>query len=123
VALGALCAQDHSLINICIRMLHIHEGHAAGCMPVRTASIASMSKVLNVKRRRIYDIVNVLQGLRVTTRSEQGLYRWNGTEHVSIHQSLSSHPSCVGRMPVYSFFFLLTPAITQPLLPVVGGVG
>jgi hypothetical protein len=80
---GLLRAQDHSLINICSRMLHIHEGHAAGCTPVRTAAIATMSTVLNVKRRRIYDIVNVLQGLRVTTRSEQGHYRWNGTDHVS----------------------------------------
>jgi len=46
-------------------------------------SIDEMAATLGVKRRRIYDIVNVLEGLSIVTRVHHSHYTWNGEDGVA----------------------------------------
>jgi len=45
-----------------------------------TVEICQLTEHLGVKRRRIYDIVNVLEAIDVVCRVKKNTYRWNGKE-------------------------------------------
>ena len=45
-----------------------------------TVEICQLTEHLGVKRRRIYDIVNVLEAIDVVCRLKKNTYRWNGKE-------------------------------------------
>jgi hypothetical protein len=78
----AAASQDHSLSQITRYLVHIHEHLSPPAARVLSASIATVSAALGVKRRRIYDIVNVLEALDVASREDPSRYRWHGTAKV-----------------------------------------
>ena len=45
-----------------------------------TVEICQLTEHLGVKRRRIYDIVNVLEAIDVVSRVKKNTYRWNGKD-------------------------------------------
>ena len=58
--------QDHSLAFICSQIIATHEHDQRDmCTPSQPVSIDKMAEALGVKRRRIYDIVNVLESVQV----------------------------------------------------------
>jgi len=48
-----------------------------------TVEICQLTEHLGVKRRRIYDIVNVLEAIDLVCRVKKNTYRWNGKEGLS----------------------------------------
>jgi len=67
------------------RVIAIHEyANSHGSTPSRKlTSIDEMATTLGVKRRRIYDIVNVLESLNIASRAQEGKYTWNGVGAVA----------------------------------------
>eukprot|EP01028_Stygiella_incarcerata_P009800 TRINITY_DN477_c0_g1_i1.p1 TRINITY_DN477_c0_g1~~TRINITY_DN477_c0_g1_i1.p1 ORF type:complete len:781 (+),score=217.45 TRINITY_DN477_c0_g1_i1:3391-5733(+) len=72
--------KDHSLSLLCRNFVQHYraggdDGDGVVCLDVA-------AKRLDVERRRIYDVVNVLESLRILTRICKNRYRWNGTDHL-----------------------------------------
>lgn len=49
-----------------------------------TLSIDDVSDALQVERRRIYDIINILESVQIVTRSAKNTYRWHGPENLAV---------------------------------------
>lgn len=49
-----------------------------------TLSIDDVSDALQVERRRIYDIINILESVQIVTRSAKNTYRWHGEENLAV---------------------------------------
>ena len=41
-------------------------------------SVDATAESLRVQRRRIYDVINVLESMQIASRSQDGHYSWNG---------------------------------------------
>eukprot|EP00879_Flechtneria_rotunda_P012758 GHRR01013322.1.p1 GENE.GHRR01013322.1~~GHRR01013322.1.p1 ORF type:complete len:201 (+),score=37.72 GHRR01013322.1:274-876(+) len=48
----------------------------------KDVNLNDVATVLQVSRRRLYDIVNVLEALQMVSRSGKLTYRWEGTAHL-----------------------------------------
>lgn len=49
-----------------------------------TLSIDDCSGALNVHKRRIYDIINILESVQIVTRAKKGTYRWHGPDNLPV---------------------------------------
>jgi len=49
-----------------------------------TLSIDDVSDALQVERRRIYDIINILESVQIVTRSAKNTYRWHGEDNLAV---------------------------------------
>mmetsp|Transcript_10625 Transcript_10625/g.30247 ORF Transcript_10625/g.30247 Transcript_10625/m.30247 type:complete len:496 (-) Transcript_10625:404-1891(-) len=67
--------KDKSLGLLCKNFLHIY-----GDGKQQMISLDDAAESLGVERRRIYDIVNVLESVDVLVRKRKNSYQWNGLE-------------------------------------------
>ena len=58
-------------------------------------SLDLVAKELKVERRRIYDIVNILEAVAVVSRSGKNMYRW------SQHAALRTQPAATAHTPLW----------------------
>ena len=86
----ACCSsQDHSLHNLCLNVLYLHLVQVNySRRPVDFAfTVSEIAAVLNVKPRRIYDIINVMEVLGILVRDldihNNAVYRWLGTSNAA----------------------------------------
>lgn len=61
--------------NILVDFLKTHTGE-----PIETIEV---SDILGISRRRLYDIVNTLDGVGVVKKEEKGMIRWVGSDPMS----------------------------------------
>jgi hypothetical protein len=80
MALRPLPRLDNSLGVLTSRFVKLIKDAPEGCIDLNTAST-----LLNVQKRRIYDITNVLEGIGLIEKSSKNNIRWTG-------QPLSSSP-------------------------------
>lgn len=67
--------KDSSLKFICSRILAQHHSR-----PESEIHLNEFSKYLGVERRRIYDIINILEGFDIVKKREKNVYIWKGVD-------------------------------------------
>lgn len=72
---AARSRRDSSLRFICAKILGRHHGR-----PESEIRLNEFARTLGVERRRIYDIVNILEGFEVVRKREKNVYLWKGVE-------------------------------------------
>ena len=72
--------KDKSLGLLCENFLYLYGDGNEGVI-----SIDTTAQRLGVERRRIYDIVNVLESLRIVQRQAKNRYEWNGLAKMRSH--------------------------------------
>ena len=72
-SLGILC------VNFMIRYNNLQRDHPTTSPSI---SIDEASKYLAVERRRIYDIINILEAIKVVSRKCKNTYYWHGMEGI-----------------------------------------
>eukprot|EP00954_Amorphochlora_amoebiformis_P020497 1339790-Amorphochlora_amoeboformis.AAC.1 len=65
--------KEKSLGMLCGRFLHLYEGKAGVSICLDEAA-----QTLGVERRRIYDIVNILESVEIVSRRGKNQYEWHG---------------------------------------------
>ncbi|CAB4069167.1 E2F7_8 [Lepeophtheirus salmonis] len=72
--------KDKSLGLLCERFIHYFpEKVVNGESP--DIQLDDLAKQMNTERRRIYDIVNVLEAVQMMTKIGKNLYKWHGKTH------------------------------------------
>ncbi|CAH9095870.1 unnamed protein product [Cuscuta epithymum] len=71
------CRKQKSLSLLCSNFLSLYDREG-----VETIGLDDAAKQLGVERRRIYDIVNVLESVGVLSRKAKNMYSWNGFEAI-----------------------------------------
>eukprot|EP00968_Pinguiococcus_pyrenoidosus_P028887 scaffold8178_cov296-Pinguiococcus_pyrenoidosus.AAC.12 len=89
--------KDKSLGLLCSNFMRLFGGDASArdlgdvhsktpCQAIlgagRRISLDEAARELSVERRRIYDIVNILEALQMVTRERKNTYAWHGLEHL-----------------------------------------
>jgi transcription factor E2F7/8 len=70
--------KQKNLGHLCRRFVQIY----ANEIPEHI-SLDGATQRLGVERRRIYDIVNILESFEVVTRSAKNTYKWNGLHKIA----------------------------------------
>jgi transcription factor E2F7/8 len=71
--------KEKSLGQLCKKFLNIYGGEKS-C----TITLDACTQQLKVERRRLYDIVNILESLSAVGRVAKNLYEWKGLESISM---------------------------------------
>ena len=77
--------KEKSLGELCAKFIQLFEGTLGTATRMITGTIFSLdlsATALQVSRRRVYDIVNILGALRAVTREAKNVYQWRGLESV-----------------------------------------
>jgi transcription factor E2F7/8 len=75
---GALYSRkEKSLGELCRRFLHAYGVDGKGVL-----LLDSCTKELGVERRRIYDIINILESFCVIRRRAKNEYQWRGIDQI-----------------------------------------
>ncbi len=69
--------KDKSLGLLCLNFAQMYPEKGA------EVSIDLTAQSLGVERRRIYDIINILESVDIVTRKCKNTYTWNGTSHLT----------------------------------------
>lgn len=77
--------KDKSLSVLCQSFMELYrnappctEGQDNGAI----IEICELSTHLDVKRRRIYDIINIMEALNIVSRMKKNTYRWHGSKNL-----------------------------------------
>jgi transcription factor E2F7/8 len=61
--------------ELCKRFLQLY-----GCEGTEILFLDQCTKELSVERRRIYDIINILESFNVISRQAKNAYKWQGID-------------------------------------------
>jgi len=75
---GIYNRKEKSLGQLCKKFLKLY-GEEKSCV----ISLDSCTKRLGVERRRLYDIINILESFSTVTRKAKNLYEWRGLESIA----------------------------------------
>jgi len=87
--------KDKSLSKLCTRFIEFcRQGHQQVGIAYEI-SLDSAAQELQVERRRLYDVVNVLESIGIITRKAKNVYEYRGFEHVAdtLKQLAKPNPS------------------------------
>lgn len=48
-----------------------------------TINLDAVAKAIEIERRRIYDVTNILEALDIVSRKNKNAYVWHGTGHLA----------------------------------------
>lgn len=74
---GAYNRKERSLGELCRRFLRLYRGEKS-CL----ISLDACTRLLAVERRRLYDIINILESFSAVARKAKNLYEWRGLESI-----------------------------------------
>lgn len=86
---GSYNRKEKSLGQLCKKFLDLY-GKESHCI----ISLDACSQTLGVERRRLYDIINILESFSAVSRKAKNSYEWKGLE--SIRTFLSNIEVVVG---------------------------
>ena len=69
--------KDKSLGELCKRFLYLY-----GNFENTVIALDECTRQLEVERRRIYDIINILESFNVLSRKAKNLYEWRGVSMI-----------------------------------------
>lgn len=74
---GTYNRKEKSLGQLCKKFLNLY-GNENNCL----ISLDACTHRLGVERRRLYDIINILESFSAVTRKAKNLYEWKGLESI-----------------------------------------
>ena len=77
-SLGLLC---QNFMSLCQDAPPCGENDEAGAL----VELNELATHLGVKRRRIYDIINIMESVHIVSRLKKNTYRWHGTDRLPLY--------------------------------------
>ena len=74
--------KDKSLGLLCENFISTYSGKKTSALESRDICIDVAASTLGVERRRIYDIINILEAVHIVSRKCKNTYYWHGTENL-----------------------------------------
>lgn len=74
--------KDKSLGLLCENFISTYSGKNSSALESRDICIDIAAATLGVERRRIYDIINILEAVHIVSRKCKNTYYWHGTDNL-----------------------------------------
>ena len=93
--------KDKSLGELCKRFIYLY-----GSFDYTVIALDECTRKLEVERRRIYDIINILESFNVLSRKAKNLYEWRGVAQIRssvlrVQAELTSQPGSKDSSPAH----------------------
>ncbi len=80
VADPAVSRKEKSLAVLCINFMAVAREAPYNAEGMKVIEIQQIAEQLGAKRRRIYDIINILESVNIVSRVKKNTYQWNGMD-------------------------------------------
>jgi transcription factor E2F7/8 len=76
----AVSRKEKSLAVLCLNFMAVAREAPFSPEGYKVIEIQQIAEQLGAKRRRIYDIINILESVNIVSRLKKNTYQWNGTD-------------------------------------------
>jgi len=76
----AVSRKEKSLAVLCLNFMAVARESPFNSEGMKIIEIQQIAERLGAKRRRIYDIINILESIMIVSRVKKNTYQWHGTD-------------------------------------------